>query len=104
VPSLPALLSYSAWEVFSYLGPFLRAIRLNEVKDEAVLILSPGPLDQARVKDLLPSMKTLNISPAWKSFSDLLPIFPSVLLHRVTEHEIFLLGPMTFGVLSMVVI
>ena len=44
VPPLSALLANSPWQMFRNLSPLLRAIGLNQVKHQSVLLLSPRSL------------------------------------------------------------
>jgi len=85
VPSLSALLTNPSWKVLCYQCPLLWAIFVNEMKDHAVLFLSPWPFDEARIENFLPPMKTLNISPPRELFGYPFPIFPTMLADGVCQ-------------------
>jgi hypothetical protein len=68
VPPLSALLPDPARQVLSDLGPLLGPVLLNQMEDHPVLFLSPGPLDQVGVQDLLPSVETLDVGPSRQAF------------------------------------
>jgi hypothetical protein len=69
--------------MFCNKGPFLRAILVHQMENHLVLILSPGTLDQAWIKDLLPSMKALYICTPREFLSYLLPVFSSMLFYSI---------------------
>jgi hypothetical protein len=57
-----ALLSNPARECCSYLAPVVRPILLHHVNESLVLLVSPWTLHHGGVEDLLPPVKTLNVS------------------------------------------
>ena len=85
MPSLSTLLTNSAWEMLSNLSPLFSSSLLDEFNHKLVLELSPRSLDELRVKDLLPSMQALDVSPALQLAGDLLPAFAFVTLDRLLK-------------------
>jgi hypothetical protein len=49
-------------------------------------------------------VQALHIGPTWQSFSYFLPVFATIPFDSIAKHEILFLGPMSLGVLSMVII
>ena len=96
VPSFSALLSDSSRQMVGYLSPFLRPLKVHQTKKESIFNLSPWSLNKCRIKYLLPSMKTLHISPPTQSFSYLLPVFTTIDSHSFGQLFVFLLSPVTF--------
>ena len=68
------LLADAARQVRRYLAPSLRAVLLDALSEDAVLILGPRSLDHLRIKDLLPPMKTLHICAILQLLCYLLPV------------------------------
>ena len=85
MPTLTALLANASREMLCNQSPLLRPILVNQVKNHTVLILSPRAFDKAWIENLLPSVKTLDISSAGKLFSNFLPIFASMLLYCICQ-------------------
>ena len=85
MPSLSTLLTNSAWKMLSNLSPLFSSSLLDEFNHKLVLELSPRSLDELRVKDLLPSMQALDVSPALQLAGDLLPAFAFVTLDRLLK-------------------
>jgi len=85
VPPLSALLANPTWEIFSYQGPFLRAVLVNQMKNHPVFLLSPRTLDEAWIQHFLPTMKALDVSTAWQLLGDFLPVFASMLPHCIGQ-------------------
>ncbi len=65
VPPLAALLPNTTREVLSNQRPFLGPIFIDEVKNHSIFLFGPGTFDEARIQNLLPSMKALNVCAAW---------------------------------------
>jgi hypothetical protein len=86
MPALPALLPDATREMLSDLSPLLRSMQMNQLNHESILLFSPWTLDQTRVEDFLPPVKTLNICATRKDFSYLFPIFASMLEDSISQH------------------
>jgi hypothetical protein len=69
-----ALLSNPARECCSYLAPVVRPIFLYHVNQSLVLLVSPWTFHHGWVKDLLPPVKTLNVSSIVKERGYTFPI------------------------------
>ena len=68
------LLADATRQVRRYLAPGLRAVLLDALSENAVLILGPRSLHHLRIEDLLPPMKTLHVSAILKLLCYLLPV------------------------------
>ena len=68
------LLADAAREVRGYLTPGLRAVLLDALSKNTVLILGPRSLHHLRIEDLLPPMKALHVSAILQLLCYLLPI------------------------------
>lgn len=71
---LSALLANPTWKGRSYLTPVLGPVLLNHVNKHLVLLIGPGPFDHCWVKNLLPSVKALDISAVVKEGCNSLPV------------------------------
>lgn len=83
----------------SYLCPFLWSIDVHEDQEQAILNIGPWALDKLWVKDLLPSMEALHISPAIKRLGNLLPVAAAVGVHGLCELAILRFCPVAFDLL-----
>jgi hypothetical protein len=79
VPSFSTLLTDASWKILSDESPFLGSIFVNQMKNHLILFISPRALDETWIQDLLPAMKTLNVSSPRKLFGNLLPVFAPML-------------------------
>lgn len=96
MPSFPALLANTSWQMACYDSPFLWAINVDEMEQQTIFNISPRSLDQSRVEDLLPPMKALHISPSRQALCYSLPVLALVLFHCFGKHVVFLFSPMAF--------
>lgn len=64
VPSLSALLSNSSWKMVRDFGPQVRAIDVDQMKEESVLNVRPRSLHQLWIQNFLPSVQALHVRPA----------------------------------------
>lgn len=96
VPSLSALLSYSAWEMVGHDSPFLWSINIDQMQQQPVFNIHPWTLHQGWIEHLLPSMQTLYVSSALEIFCNSLPVLPSIDSDCLSELLVFCLSPMTF--------
>ena len=85
---VPALLPDPAGQTLSDEGPLPRPVQTDELHDLAVLLVAPGSLGQLRVQDLRPSVQTLHLGLAREEGSDLLPVLPSVDIHRLAKNNV----------------
>lgn len=63
MPAFAALFPDSSRQVLRDLCPFLRSALLDEVQNEAILLLRPRALNQVRIEHFLPPMQALHIGP-----------------------------------------
>ena len=70
-----------------YETPVLRPILMHIVNKGAIFLFSPRALNHLRIKYLLPTMKTLNISPVFEPLSDSLPVFGPHLLDELLQQS-----------------
>ena len=84
----PALLPDPAGQTLSDEGPLPRPVQTDELHDLAVLLVAPGSLGQLRVQDLRPPVQTLHLGLAREEGSDLLPVLPSVDIHRLAKNNV----------------
>jgi uncharacterized membrane protein len=82
--------------MLSDLSPLLGAILFDQMKNHPIFFVSPRALDQIWVKDLLPPVEALHVSPSRKALRDLLPVFASILSDSLLKNLIFFLGPVSF--------
>jgi len=96
MPSLSALLPYSAWEMVGHDSPFLWSINIDQMQQQPVFNIHPWTLHQGWIQHLLPSMQTLYVSSALEVFCNPLPVLTSIYFHCLSKLFVFYLSPMTF--------
>jgi hypothetical protein len=72
---LSTLFTNPARKSRGYLAPVLSPIFAHHIYEGLILLISPRPLDHRGVKDLLPSVQALNISPVVEEGSNSFPVF-----------------------------
>lgn len=82
VPSLSTLLSNSPWQVGRNMAPVLGPMLKHKPDYYLILLLSPRPLRQRRIKHLLPSVQALDVSSAFQFSSNLFPPLSPVFLNQ----------------------
>jgi len=67
------------------------------MEKKSILDVGPWTFDKRRIQNLLPSVETLNISPAVEGFGDLLPVLSSIDPHGLSKFLVLDFGPMTLN-------
>jgi hypothetical protein len=93
VPSFTALLSNTSRQLSGDCRPVFWFFLGDELQHERVFFLGPRPLDELRIEDLLPPMKTLHVGATWEGLGHFLPILAVANGDCLCEDDIFLLGP-----------
>ena len=97
VPPFTTLLTYPARKSFGYPRPIAASKDGNLLMENSVFIYTPRPFYKSRVKNLLPTMKTLYISSVVKVACNVLPIPRTILLDQFAQLNIFVVTPELFA-------
>lgn len=98
VPAFTTLFPDSTGEMTSDGSPIFRTKLGNELDDDFIFLLGPGPFDELWIEYFLPSVKTLDTSSSGQVSCDFLPIFSAVQFHSLSQLFILIRSPTTtFG-------
>lgn len=97
VPSLAALLANTPRQMISDFRPEVRSVDADQVEQQPVLDVRPGPLDQLGIQDFLPSVQALHVRPSMQRLGDLLPVLAAIEPNGLGQFLVFFLSPVAFN-------
>ena len=74
-----------------------------KLDDQHILVHGPLALGDVRVQMVVPPFSALLSNSSWKAFSDMCPIFSTVLYHDSSQDFIFFFSPSALGKVTAVV-
>lgn len=86
VPALPTLFADSTGQLLRDLRPFLRSDLSHQLYDGLIFLLRPGTLCEARVEDLGPPMKALNLRFTRQIIRHQLPVLSVESANSLPQH------------------